>query len=254
MMINRPINLARPLISSINKSTKLRIINKFSRCSINYDKSLNQDKVYELSFPVVEQSNQDQLTNKISVISWEDSNLNPNSKSIDREYIETIRPDLPATFNLATYANHLDIIGHLVKLNVKVYKLEQNRDLAKFILTLDFDRDVKPYLRFLYECGLQREDFGDFLTDNFKILQEELENLEKRLEYYKRMKFTKKEIKSMIKKYPNMLNYPVDYVDDRLGYIQRSLRIKPKFIRQMMINYPQLLSVNKMAFDVSFYH
>lgn len=177
----------------------------------------------------------------------------PNTKAIRRDYIKTIQPELPPTFNLATYANHLDIIKQLVKLGVSIRRLEEDRETAKYLITLNFDKDVVPHLNFLIRCGLQKGDLGDFLTRNFKILQENLENLQKRFDYYKKMKFAPKQIVEMMLYYPKFINHPIEQVDAKLGYLQRYLKLKPVFVRKMLYNCPYILKTNKTHLEVSRY-
>ena len=177
--------------------------------------------------------------------------LDPNSTVVERYFIKSIQPELPPTFNLATYANHLDIIKHLVKLGVNIQRLERDREVAKYLITLDFEKHVMPYLHFLVRCGLRRDDLGNFLTENFKVLQENLENLQKRYDYYRKMKFSKKQITEMMLVYPKMINYPIDIVDAKLGYLQRYLKLKPVFVRQMLYNCPSILKTDRVHLEVS---
>lgn len=176
--------------------------------------------------------------------------LDPNSTVVERDYIRSVQPELPPTFNLATYANHLDIIKQLVKLEVNICYLERKREVAKYLITLDFDKHVVPYLNFLARCGLRRDDFGNFLTQNFKVLQDDLENLQKRYDYYLKMKFTKKQITEMMLLYPKLISYPIDCVDAKLGYFQRYLRLKPAFVRKMLYNCPIILKTDKVHLEV----
>ena len=176
---------------------------------------------------------------------------NPNSTVVERDYIRSIQPELPPTFNLATYANHLDIIKQLVKLGVNIRHLEEDREVAKYLISLDFDKNVVPYLHFLIRCGIKKDDLGYFLTSNFKILQENLENLQKRFDYYKKMKFTRKQIVEMMLFFPKLINYPIEFVDAKLGYFQRYLRLKPAFVRQMFYNCPAILKTDKTHLEVS---
>lgn len=190
----------------------------------------------------------DDQRNELTVYGDDDDHsvLNPNSTRMEREYIRTIRPELPPTFNLATYANQLDIIRQLVKLNVKLYEIEKNRDLTKYLISLDFDRDVIPYLNFLIRCGFRRRDLGDFLTSNFQILKQNLENLEKRYAYYLKMGFTKKEVLEMMIHYPRFISHPIDQVDAKLGYIEKYLKIKPGYVRKMLFNCSKILREDKL--------
>lgn len=259
------------LISSLNRSTKFiktnsinrsncELIKLFSKSSTNFNLTDKNDHIYELDLANYghnlkkEETNKQLSNNNKQLTLHQDDDyhvdLDPNSKRIEIDYIRTIQPQLPATFNLATYADHLDIIKHLVKLNVKLYEIERDRELTKFLLTLNFEKDVVPYLNFLIRCGLHKQDLGPFLTKNFKILQENLVNLDKRIAYYKKMKFTKKEILKMMLDYPELINYPINIVDAKLGYFQRDLKIKPIFVRKMLYSCPKILKTNKTHLEV----
>lgn len=57
-----------------------------------------------------------------------------------------IAPELRPTFNFAYYANKSDVIQKLIDLGVDFHKIEQKKKLPTYLLKLDFEKDVKPYI------------------------------------------------------------------------------------------------------------
>ena len=267
------LNWTRSTFTSLNKSTKLINSTQLNEHHLNFNQAKlltnssiklnfvdsNSDKIYELKFPTYDSNKADnqltKLTNEdeLSILKQKNCglDLDPNTEIMERDFIRSIQPELPATFNLATYANHLDIIKQLVKLNVELYKIERDRELTKYLIRLDFNKDCIPILNFLIRCGFKRSELGRFLTKNFRIFQENLENLDKRIAYYEKMKFTKKEILEMMIDYPELISYSIESVDAKLGYIQRYLQLKPIFIRKMLLNCPRILKIDNVDLDVS---
>ena len=51
-------------------------------------------------------------------------------------------------------------------MNVDVYRLTQPNTKAKYVLTLNSERDCPQYLVFLNELGIENKNFNDFLSYN----------------------------------------------------------------------------------------
>lgn len=59
-------------------------------------------------------------------------------------------------------------------------KIEKHPDAANLLLRLDFEKHIKQILLFLKDLGLEDNQLGPFLTKNYAIFSEDLENLKTR--------------------------------------------------------------------------
>lgn len=151
--------------------------------------------------------------------------------------------ELPATFNLAAYANKSKVIQELIKLGVELYKVEQNVELCEYILKLDFNKDIAPYIRFLHDNGVNSDQLGAVISKNPAIFKEDLENIEVRINYLKSKKFTNEMIANMITKHPKFLSNKVEEIDRKLGFLQQTFDLKGDQVREVASKYPQIFSV-----------
>ncbi len=63
------------------------------------------------------------------------------------EDVSYIGPPLDfRSFNFAAFANNSVVIQKLLDLGVDFYKIEQGRKLPSYLLQLDFEKDVIPYI------------------------------------------------------------------------------------------------------------
>lgn len=58
--------------------------------------------------------------------------------------------------------------------------LEKHPNAGQLLVKLDFETDIKKILLFLNDIGLEDTQFGEFLTKNPYILNEEVEDLKTR--------------------------------------------------------------------------
>lgn len=59
-------------------------------------------------------------------------------------------------------------------------EIEKHPDAANCILRMDFEKDIKQTLLFLKDLGIEDNQLGPFLTKNYAIFSEDLENLKTR--------------------------------------------------------------------------
>ena len=91
-----------------------------------------------------------------------DALAEPNTEILDQ-----ISPTIPLSFNLAAFANKSETIQMLIKLGVDLAYIEKRfTETAEWLLKLDFETDVKPYIRFLVDNGVKPTDLGYFITKN----------------------------------------------------------------------------------------
>ena len=72
-----------------------------------------------------------------------DALAEPNTEILDQ-----ISPTIPLSFNLAAFANKSETIQMLIKLGVDLAYIEKRfTETAEWLLKLDFETDVKPYIQ-----------------------------------------------------------------------------------------------------------
>lgn len=134
----------------------------------------------------------------------------PEKRSTLEECVEDIShiaPYLKPTFNFAAYVNKSETLQELLKLGVNLYKLEKDIDVPPFILSLKFEENIKPYVIFLYDLGLNEEDIGELITKNPFIFKEDLDDLMVRINYLKTKKFDNAMIQRIVSKNPYWLSF-----------------------------------------------
>lgn len=168
----------------------------------------------------------------------------PNPLDTCTEDISDIGPYLTPTFTFAKYANKSCTIQELVKLGVSLYKFEEKKEMLEYILSLDFDRDIKPYVTFLHDCGVPADYLGDFLTKNPNILKEDMDDLHTRIRYLRAHEFNIDAIKTIICKNPKWLLYNTKDIDGRLGYFQNNFKLSGNEVRMLAIKGPKVITYN----------
>lgn len=63
-------------------------------------------------------------------------------------------------------------------------KIEKHPEAANLLLRLDFEKDIKQILMFLKDLGIEDNQLGPYLTKNYAIFSEDLENLKTRWGFY----------------------------------------------------------------------
>lgn len=158
------------------------------------------------------------------------------------EDISDIGPYLTPTFTFAKYANKSRTVQELVKLGVSLYKFESKEGMVDYILKLDFQRDVKPYIKLLHDCGVPANCLGDFLTKNPNIFKQDIDDLRTRIRYLRAHEFNIDMIKTIICKNPNWLLYNTKVIDRRLGYFQSNFKLSGNEVRILTIKAPKVVT------------
>lgn len=166
----------------------------------------------------------------------------PNPLDTSTEDLSDIGPYLTPTFTFAKYADKSHTIQQLVKLGVALYKIEKNQEMVKFILGLDFERDIKPYIMFLHDCGVPADFLGTFLTMNPHILREDMDDLHTRIRYLRAHEFSPAMVKDIICKNPKWLLYTTKDIDGRLGYFQGNFKLNGHQVRLLTVKGPKVVT------------
>nr|XP_020027801.1 transcription termination factor 3, mitochondrial isoform X1 [Castor canadensis] len=151
-------------------------------------------------------------------------------------------PVPPASHTLRDYVDHSETLQKLVLLGVDLSKIEKHSDAANLLLRLDFEKDIKQILLFLKDLGLEDNQLGTFLTKNYAIFSEDLENLKIRVAYLQSKNFSKADITQMVRNAPFLLNFSVERLDNRLGFFQKELELSVKKTRDLVVRLPRLLT------------
>lgn len=169
--------------------------------------------------------------------------LSPLQPVSEEEAIRIIAdpPLPPSSFTLRDYVDHSETLQKLVLLGVDLSKIEKHPDAAN-LLRLDFEKDIKQILLFLKDLGMEDNQLGTFLTKNYAIFSEDLENLKTRVAYLQSKNFSKADIAQMVRNAPFLLSFSVERLDNRLGFFQKELELSVKKTRDLIIRLPRLLT------------
>ncbi|KAM6214551.1 transcription termination factor 3, mitochondrial [Rhynchocyon petersi] len=170
--------------------------------------------------------------------------LSPLQPITDQEAVQIIAdpPLPPVSFTLRDYVDHSETLQKLVLLGVDLSKIEKHPDAANLLLRLDFEKDIKQILLFLKGLGIEDSQLGSFLTKNYAIFSEDLENLRTRVNYLQSKNFSRTDITHMVKSAPFLLNFSVERMDNRLGFFQKELELNVKKTRDLVVRLPRLLT------------
>jgi len=166
----------------------------------------------------------------------------PHPLDVCTEDLSDIGSPLTPTFSFAKYANKSYTIRKLVDLGVSLYKFETKEGMVEYILNLDFDRDVKPYIRFLHDCGVPMDYLGTFITKNPNIFKEDMDDLHTRIRYLRAHNFNMLMIKTIICKNPNWLSFSTKDIDGRLGYFQSNFKLHGNEVRNLTVKGPKVVT------------
>ncbi|XP_046746900.1 transcription termination factor 3, mitochondrial [Diprion similis] len=155
-----------------------------------------------------------------------------------------IVPDFPASFNFAAYANESPMIQKLAQLGVNFAKIEKRKGLMKFLLPLDFEKDMKYHITFLTDCGVPTDYLGEFITKNPLIFKEQLDDLYTRIRYLSAHNFKPDMITRIVMKNPYWVMFSTKRIDTRLGYFQETFGLSGNEVRNLATRLPKLITYN----------
>lgn len=160
------------------------------------------------------------------------------------EDISHIATYLKPTFNLAAYVNKSDTLQQLVKLGVELYKFDKKQELSSYILTLDFEKDIKNHVIYLCDLGVPVTEIGNYITKNPAIFKEKLQDLDVRINYLKSKKFKSEMIQRIISKNPFWLMFSTQRIDRKLGFFQNEFSLNGQEVRFLTTLQPKLITYN----------
>lgn len=177
----------------------------------------------------------------------------PKPLDVCAEDLSDVGPHLTPTFTFAKYANKSRTIQELVKLGVELYKLETKEGMVQYILGLDFERDIKPYITFLHDCGVPPDHLGFFITKNPHIFKEDMDDLYTRIRYLRAHDFGINMIRTIVCKNPKWLLHSTRDIDGRLGYFQANFQLSGNQIRIFTVKGPKVVTYNMLHIQANTY-
>ncbi|XP_060657413.1 transcription termination factor 3, mitochondrial [Drosophila nasuta] len=148
------------------------------------------------------------------------------------------------SFNLAAHVNNSTTLQQFISLGVDLHSIERRKGLGDFVLRLDFEKDVKPYLRFLADQGVAPDDFGRLITKNPLLFKEDLDALQTRMEYLESKRFSVEARQRILTQNPYWLMFSTRRIDRRLGYFQKEFHLSGHDIRLLATKEPRLITYN----------
>ncbi|XP_050334221.1 transcription termination factor 3, mitochondrial [Bactrocera neohumeralis] len=158
--------------------------------------------------------------------------------------ISEAKKDYVPTFNLAAYVNKSPTLQQFIQLGVNLHSIERRKGLAKFVLGLEFEKDVKPYLYFLQDQGVSPDVFGEFITKNPLFFKIDLDDLQTRVNYLESKNFTPDQRQRIFTRNPFWLMFSTRRIDQRLGYFQKEFRLNGDDVRFLSSKQPRLITYN----------
>lgn len=170
------------------------------------------------------------------------------TEEIDKELVPTedFPKYFPPTFNFAAYIDKSETLQKFVELGVDLSKIEKKYGLPQFVLTLDFNRDVKGHLMFLHDLGVPAENLGEMLTKNPLFFKNSLNDLETRLYYLRSKNFELEQVQTIVMKDPFWLNFSTTRVDRRLGWFQKNFELTGSDVRFLATKFPKVITSSLM--------
>lgn len=154
----------------------------------------------------------------------------------------TAHPNVQPSFNLAAYVSKSATLQRLVLLGVDLHRIEKKPGVAEFIVKLEFETDVQPYLKFFHDIGIVADDFGWMITRNPLIFTQNLSDLETRVNYLKSKTFKRTDIARICERNPFWLMYQTQRIDRRLGYFQSTFSLAGPEVRYLATKQSKLIT------------
>lgn len=173
----------------------------------------------------------------------------PKALDLNTEDLSYLGSQAKVSYNIASFADKSKTVQELTKLGVELWKFDKDLDIVKMIVSLNFDKDVRPYIQFLHNTGLPVDQLGDFITIFPKIFTEDLDDLHTRIRYLRAHNYTPKMIVTILSKYPLWLSLTTQEIDTKLGYFQNEFKLKAQEVRMLTLKMPKLVNYDKMILE-----
>jgi len=159
-------------------------------------------------------------------------------------HVNEMFPSLrPFTFDLAYLINESATLKRFIEMGVDVYRWNQPKDKAKYILTLDFERDCVEHLVFLNELGIKNKSLAEFLSYNPWIFKENLDDLRVRINYLTSKGFSSDDINRISTRAPYLLNLSTKTLETKLNWFVKKFQLTGELTKDFVIRAPKLLTL-----------
>jgi mTERF domain-containing protein len=157
------------------------------------------------------------------------------------EEVKEMGSFVPKSYSLAAYVNRSPLLQEFIKLGVNLSEWEKQKGVPDMIVMKDFDNDIRPYIKFLCDLGVPAEELGRLFTKAPMIFEQDLEDLQVRINYLKAKRFTDDAIATIILKQPAWLTCDVRNLDGRIGFIQRWFHLTGNEVRHVVTRTPKIV-------------
>lgn len=225
---------------------QLTLISRLST-SINYEKSLQHKTNNEATTLNRDNNNEINWSEEMKILEDEEpkSVIEPITNDINLR--NTIHPYIQPSFNFAAYVSKSETLQQLIHLGVDLHRIEKKSGIPQYLLKLDFDRDIKKYLQFFNDIGIDPNEYGQMITKNPLIFKENLVDLETRINYLESKTFKPKDIARICERNPFWLMFTTQRIDKRLGYFQQNFQLLGHEVRFLTVKQPKLITYNLNA-------
>lgn len=180
--------------------------------------------------------------------------LNPfDSLDEDKKmFLDNLTIPMKTSFNLAAYVNHSKSLQELIKLGVSLYDIENtNREAAQYYLTLEFEKNCVEHIKFLVDIGLKEKNLGKFISEYPLVFKESIDELKSRIEYFKKKKFSQKQIAKALNRSSFILSFKTKTIDHKLGQLQIEFNLPAFLLRSIVTNYPNVVALDITQFKLT---
>ncbi|VDO97731.1 unnamed protein product [Soboliphyme baturini] len=146
------------------------------------------------------------------------------------------------SYTLAPFVNESELLRNLVDMGVDLSQLEVKSNVADFLIKLDWQTQAKTYIRFLVRHGIPINELGSYITRNPWIFQQDIEDLQVRINYLESKNFSKEAIARIILKARYWLNSSVKTIDSRLGWLQKAYSLTGDEVRLVVTKQPKIIA------------
>lgn len=177
-----------------------------------------------------------------SIVPTEPDSLSEND--LIEEDIRNIRPVARQfVYNLSYFVKDSPVLQAFISMGVMIKKWDQDKQICDAVLKLDLERDVKPCLIFLHDIKIPSHKHAFVIEKNPRLFQEDLNDLETRVDYLRSKRFSEDNIAEIITRAPRWLRLSVEQVDTKLGWIQNEFNLTGNQLREVIISKPKLVTL-----------
>jgi hypothetical protein len=128
-------------------------------------------------------------------------------------------------------------------MGVDVYRWNKPNAKAKYVLTLDFERDCLSHLVFLNELGIKNKHLSQFLSYNPWIFKDTIDDLRVRVNYLESQGFNSDDIREICIRAPYLLSLSTKTIDAKFQWFIKKFHLTNSTTHDFVIRAPKLLTL-----------